>query len=362
MAKIFYSVSGEGRGHAIRACAIVESLRGQHDIVIYAPADAYHLLAPVYQDTEVVVRRIPGLCFHYDSHHRLAYWKVGWPCLRYVADLPHIIHRLEGDFESEQPSLVITDFEPSLPRAAKHCGVPFISLDHQHFLVTYDLSSLPPYLRPHLAYMSQVVRAYYSGQVETVVSSFYFPPLRSGYEQVKQIGVLLRPEILEASPTYGSHILAYLRRFASPALIRALQECGCEVRVYGLGARPPLGSVRFCDVDAFRFAEDLATCRALICTAGNQLVGEALYLGKPVLGMPERGNFEQHINGHFLQDSGTGTSVRMSKIAPVHLHDFLRRLDEFRAKIDRERLYGNPKALDIIKNHLPKSAEAEQAA
>ncbi len=362
MARIFYGVSGEGRGHAMRARAIVESLRNDHEIVIYAPEYAYELLAPVYRASEVEVRRIPGLSFHYDSRHRLAYWKIGWPCLRYFAELPHLIHRLEKDIDREQPNLVITDFEPALPRAARHAGVPFISLDHQHFLVTCDLRSLPSYLRPHTAYMTRVVRAYYSGQVETIVSSFYFPPLKPKYRDVKQVGVLLRPEILHATPSYGDHLLVYVRRFASPALLDALDQCGCEVKVYGLGARPRRGSLHFLGIDAFRFAEDLTTSRALICTAGNQLVGEALFLGKPVLAMPERGNFEQHINGHFLEQSGMGMSVRMSRVAPGHVHDFLRRLDDFRARINRERLYGNPKALAIIKRHLPTSIRSQQAA
>ena len=45
---------------------------------------------------------------------------------------------------------------------------------------------------------------------------------------------------------------------------------------------------------------------AVVSTAGNQLVGEALYLGKPVLVMPERVNFEQAINAHYLEQSGAG--------------------------------------------------------
>ena len=32
-----------------------------------------------------------------------------------------------------KPDLVITDFEPLLPRAARLEGVPYISIDHQHF-------------------------------------------------------------------------------------------------------------------------------------------------------------------------------------------------------------------------------------
>ena len=71
MATMFYSLSGEGRGHATRVRAIVEDLRKLHQTVIYAPGQAYELLSPVYQGTDVVVRHISGLAFHYTSCHQL---------------------------------------------------------------------------------------------------------------------------------------------------------------------------------------------------------------------------------------------------------------------------------------------------
>ena len=56
MATIFYSLSGEGRGHATRVRAVVEELRKRHRVVIYAPGHAYELLLPVYEGTDVDIR------------------------------------------------------------------------------------------------------------------------------------------------------------------------------------------------------------------------------------------------------------------------------------------------------------------
>ena len=66
---------------------------------------------------------------------------------------------------------------------------------------------------------------------------------------VSQIGVLLRDEILRATPEHCEHIVVYLRRFGSPEVFRALEACGCEVRIYGLGAQPPTGQLKFCEID-----------------------------------------------------------------------------------------------------------------
>ena len=358
MATIFYSLSGEGRGHATRVRAVVEELRKQHRVVIYAPGHAYELLLPVYEETEVDVRHIPGLVFHYKEcpstgRRQLDTFKTGIEGLNYIAGYAELSRRLQDDIEVEAPDLVITDFEPALPRVARQAGIPFISLDHQHFLLVSDLRKLPADLQRHAFLMAQVVRGYYRGQVQTVVSSFYFPPLKSNRQDVSQIGVLLRDEILQATPEHGEHIIVYLRRFGSPEVFRALEACGCEIRIYGLGAQRSTGRLKFCKIDMHRFVEDLATSRALISTAGNQLIGEALYLEKPVLAMPEYCNHEQRINGHFLQDSGAGMTVGMEQMQPLYASYFMEHCEEFRSRINRENIHGNITALNIINQYLP---------
>ncbi|MCY4404026.1 MAG: teichoic acid biosynthesis protein [Candidatus Poribacteria bacterium] len=361
MATIFYSLSGEGRGHATRVRAVVEQLRQQHRVVIYAPGHAYELLLPVYEGTEVNVRHIPGLAFHYKhcrltGSRKLDTFKTGMECLHYIAQYTELSRRLQDDIETESPDLVITDFEPALPRVARQVGIPFISLDHQHFLLVSDLRKLPVDLQRHAFFMAQVVRGYYHGQVQTVVSSFYFPPLKPNTQGVSQIGVLLRDEILQATPEHGEHIVVYLRRFGSSEVFRALEACGCEVRIYGLGAQRSIGRLKFREIDMHRFVDDLATSRALISTAGNQLIGEALYLEKPVLAMPEYCNHEQRINGHFLQDSGAGMTVGMEQMTPLYTRYFMKHCEMFRSRIDRQNIHGNTTALNIINQYLPRTA------
>ncbi len=238
MSRIFYSVGGEGRGHAVRALGMIEELRREHELTVYASAQAYELIRSRYINGEITVRRVPGFCFHYSGTRKLNYPKTVWFGIRYIASLKSLVQRLVKDIEKDLPELAIVDFEPYLPRAALRCGLPFISLDHQHFLITYDLSSLPSRLKRHVAYMAKVVQFYYSGQNETLVSSFYFPPLKRGVRNVKQIGVILRPEILRASTEFRQHVVAYFRRFAPPGMLEALDSCGCEVRRrLGVGPR-----------------------------------------------------------------------------------------------------------------------------
>ncbi len=353
MARIFYSMAGEGRGHAARARAMVESLRGKHELTLFAPGDAYDLLAPVYGGTDVRVFRIPGLRFHYTPQHAIDPIRTIREGAGYLWRYRRLVGRIKRSLREDGADLAITDFEPALARAAEECGVPYVSLDHQHFLVVNDLSGLPRELRWKARLMGQFVRFYCRAPVETIVSQFYAPPLRPEFADVTQVGVLLRPEILATRPQPGRHILAYLRREMPANVLDAFRTLGLPVKVYGLGEQPRQGEVEFLPVSQQAFIEDLAAASIVISTAGNQLVGEALYLKKPVLAMPEANNFEQRINAHYLAEGGWGAWVDPHQLSAGVIREFLQRAGEYIARIDPEKVAGNRRALEVIARHLP---------
>jgi len=353
LAKIFYSLSGEGRGHAMRVRAVVENLRGDHDFTLYAYGDALDLLRPLCRSGRVLLKEIPGPRLHYRGF-RLDPLRTTALGLKYLfRDLPGLVDRLGEEIRRGRPDLVITDFEPALPRAALRCGVPFVSLNHQHMLLVNDFSSFPARLRWYGDAMGALVRAYYRGQEKTIVSSFFATPLKPSFRgHALPVGVLLRPELLNATPWRGGYLAAYLRRSATPSLLSALARCGLPVHLYGLGLRPDLGGIRFRAVDNRAFVEDLAGAEALVCTAGNQLVGEALYLEKPVLALPETGNREQEINGHLLRVSGWGRSMAADKLTPGGLRAFLDGLGRLRDDLRPEAVNGTAATLSALRPYL----------
>ena len=300
MAKIFYSLAGEGHGHAVRARTVVDHLRRDHEVVLFTSAQACDLLMRVYGHRigNVRVCRIPGIRFHY-KRGRLSLTRSVTEGLRFQRRMKAIAESLAGAIRSERPNLVITDFEPALPRAAEMCGVPYVSLDHQNFLVAYNLSRLPFGLRAAARVMRCVVRAHYRQQCASIVSSFFSPPYRRGQEKTLSVGPLLRPHLLSASRYTGKHVVSYIRQNTPPRVLELLASLKREVRVYGLGSRKPQGPLRFCTFDEKRFVQDLATSYAVIGAAGNQSIGEALFLGKPILALPERHHHEQRINAWF---------------------------------------------------------------
>lgn len=353
MAKIAFSMAGEGRGHATRVKSVVEALRGEHELILLAPSAAHDLLEQAYRHIPgVSVTRIPGLHFQYRADGRLDYLKTMVHNIPYIRSMSKRTTEIKTLLRQESVDFAITDFEPLLPKAAEKMDIPYISFDHQHFLVINDLSSLPWHLRWKAWLMGLTVKLYYRRQRRTIVSSFYSPPIKSGYGDAVQTGVLLRPEIRRAKPTHGDHILVYMRRFMRDNLLDALRQCGREVRVYGLAPKPDEANIRYLAVDENRFLNDLTTCDAVVSNAGNQLVGEALYLGKPMLALPETGNFEQAINAHYLRASGCGDWIGFERVDASDLRRFLSAVPAMRHQIQPEKFVGNDEAVKTIKQEI----------
>lgn len=350
---LYYGVAGEGRGHAARALALIEQLHLRHRVVVYSYGQALSLLEPACAPLGVEVRALPPLEFAYSAQRTLSYTRTFFKNVGYLRDLDDIFLGVQRRMERDKPDLIISDFEPVLPRVGRRLGIPFLSVDHQHFLLACDVNELPQRLRPHTMWMGAFVRMFCpEGPSETVISSFFPYRMRARYAFAKQVGVMVRRHILDASPEDQGHLVAYMRRAETIDLVPHLRALAYPVRVYGLGAQERLGNVEFCEIDPVRFVDDLASAKALITTAGNQLVGEALYLGKPVYAIPEPQNREQDINAHFVQSMGVGESARATAIDARNLRSFVEKVPFYRARINRQRMVGNSIALRIIEDHL----------
>ena len=315
-------------------------------------------MAPVYvNEPNVDVRQIPGLRFHY-TNGRLDLPKSIARGFSYLGGLKVLARELANDIRREQPELILTDFDPALPRAAEMCGLPYHAIDHQNFLMSYDLSDLPFGLRNFASAMSLAVSAHYSRQESTVVSSFFKTPLRTTSKNVTQVGPFIRQDIREARPAEGEHVICYFRKHTPKNVVELVGQLNVDIRVYGLGERPPIGKLQFRPFDKMRFVDELASCRAYIGAAGNQTLGEALFLGKPVMALPETQHHEQRINAFYLKQMGAGDFRFLEQVQLGDLRDFLSDIDCFASEAAnyQGRLDGTAAALAHVRGLLPKPA------
>jgi UDP:flavonoid glycosyltransferase YjiC (YdhE family) len=106
------------------------------------------------------------------------------------------------------------------------------------------------------------------------------------------------------------------------------------------------------------FVEDLRTARGVVAGGGFSLLSEAVYLGKPVLAMPLHGQFEQLLNGRYLEREGYG--VCATEVTPEVLGDYLDRLGDFEAALGGYKQDGNAVTLQAIEERAAAAAVANR--
>jgi uncharacterized protein (TIGR00661 family) len=308
---MIYGVFGYGRGHATRALAMLPLLERRHEVLVFASGTAFAILS---KEREVV--RVPSIEYRYRGaelavgdtlRHNLG---RGVDLLVGGAELEAVIERVR-DFD---PEVAICDVDPWTHRAGARLGVPRISFDHYGILA---------HCRPPIAAADRlrhlrdvtVYRLLTGRPDRVVVSSFYRAEPRR--PEVRCVGPLLRDAVHQVRASQGEHILGY---FNQPALFTArvedsLAHAGAPVIVYGAGRVGRSGSLDFRAPAERGFLEDLARCRLVVGTAGNQLVGEALHFGKPLLVMPEC-SVEQRVNAAAIVDLGIGERTSVERVSP----------------------------------------------
>ena len=119
--------------------------------------------------------------------------------------------------------------------------------------------------------------------------------------------------MLAAQPEEGDHLLVYQTSTSDAGLVDRLRETGLECRIYGLrrGLRTEErdGNLRFLPFSDEGFVDDLRSARAVVANGGFTLLGEAVYLHRPVLSVPVRHQFEQVLNARYLEREGFGLAA-----------------------------------------------------
>ncbi len=320
MAHILYALNGQGRGHTSRSLAVADELRRRgHEVTFCCGGEAAERLL---RREPVVEVPAPREIVRANRVRLLASARHNAPL---AARLPAIVEELAGRVRELNPALVVSDFEPLAPRAARRLGVPAVALDRQHLLtearVPVPLRHRASAALTHLGVSVMVPRALFARLLVPTFSPF---PLRAG-SRAELLPPILRADVREAVPSDAGHVLVYVNHPAGTGrLLRALGAAEADFVVYNL-PRPPqeYANLAFRPASRRGFVRDLAACRAVVCTAGFTLLSEALWLGKPVLALPNRGFFEQTLNALALARTGRGEVV-FGRLSARRIEGFLR--------------------------------------
>jgi len=120
--------------------------------------------------------------------------------------------------------------------------------------------------------------------------------------------------------------------------------------VYGLRKNAHHGNCVLKEFSEKGFVDDLANARAVVCNGGLSLLGEALYLGKPVFSVPVRNQYEQILNGRYLEELGYG--LHADRIDADVLRLFLGETRKYAARVARHKQDGNRELYDVVDRTL----------
>ncbi len=337
--RILYGVVGEGMGHATRSRVVIEHLLTQgHEVHVLVSGRAHAMLSKHFQG----VHRVHGWHLVYEDNV-VKKGKTAWSNLLDLLREAPILADAYRQLDDFVPEIVISDFESWSYVYAKSHHVPVLSVDNMQIInrCAHDDDVLEGHKAEFLL-AKGIVKSKLPGADRYLVTTFFRPPIRK--ERTTLVAPILRPEVLAAHPTKGTHVLVYSSADSAETLEGVLKSFpNVAFRVYGVRrgivAQEIDGNLAHQPFSETGFVDDLASARAVIAGGGFSLMGEAVYLHKPMLSVPLAGQFEQILNARYLQKLGYG--LCRESVTHADVQELLDRADELTANLTAYHQDGN---------------------
>ena len=116
---------------------------------------------------------------------------------------------------------------------------------------------------------------------------------------------VLKKEVIEAEPVNDGHVTVYLSHYSDDVVLQALQQVrDIRFEVFSKKVKQPVrySNVTLLPISNEGFTKSMIHSLGVIIGAGFETPAEALYLGKKLLVLPIRGQYEQLCNAAALQD------------------------------------------------------------
>ncbi|MEP2448039.1 MAG: glycosyltransferase family protein [Balneola sp.] len=302
--RILYGVQGTGHGHISRAKVIIPLLREIADVDVLISGYNFNLEL----DGKIAFKK-RGISLSYDSKGAIDILETARAIkpVRFVKDLQEIPVQ-EYDF-------VISDFEPVTAWAAQKADVQCLGLSHQAAFLSEKTprpqkkSKVAEGIIKHFAPCDGAIGTHYKRY-----DDFIEPPI-------------LRPLIKELNPTVGGHITVYLPAFDHETLVTIFKQipeirweifsstCDVAYEKYNTKVNP---------VGNDSFLKSFESSLGLLCSAGFEGPSEAMYLGKKLLVIPIRNQYEQICNAAALEELGARAIYSIKPDFTDQLRDWIR--------------------------------------
>ena len=343
---VFYCICGEGMGHAIRSGVILNHLKDKYDLYIFTSNRAYTYLNEKFDNVYEIG------CFNtvYEDN-KVNNMKTFFKAIEEnPQNLKDGYNEIYKKARKLKPNVLVTDFENYGSYVAKLLKIPLISLDNIHMISETKIDYPSEYYGEMLK-AKAVIKTYVPKPKIHILTSFFYPKIRSSKNAIL-FPPVLREEIFKLEPKTEDYILVYQTSKESINLINKLKRLDEKFIVYGFNKNEIDENLIFKEFNDTVFFKDLANSKAVICNGGFTLISEAIYLKKPIFSIPAQGNFEQILNGFYVQKLGYGAFNKTMNIN--RLKAFLAKLPKYQAKLNKNKKTDNTCILREIEYRIEK--------
>ena len=301
--KILYAIQGTGNGHISRSKEVLKYLVKEADVDILV-SETQHEVNLGFK----VKYQLEGLGFVFGKTGGIDYYnsiKKARPN-KFLLDI--------YDLPVEDYDVVISDFEPIASWACKRKKKPYISLSHQ----TAFFSDLMPRPEKINTLAEFIIRWYAPVSI----------PIGLHYEKYDSFieTPIIREDIRNIDVKNMGHYTVYLPSFDEKYITERLNKIDAKWELFSkhYTGRPYNNkNVTINPINNEKFVESLATCEGILCNSGFETPSEALYLGKKILTIPMKGQYEQECNAEALKRLGIKVLGSIDDDFEKHIEDWL---------------------------------------
>lgn len=347
--RIIYSVCGEGMGHAIRSAVIIEHLLKDNEVIIFASDRAYSYLSQKFDN----VYYIDGFNTVYDEN-TAQYTNTFIKGMRNLPkDFKKNIKLMYAISKEFKPNIIISDFEIYANILSKLTRTPLLSVDNIHIITQCKIDISDRYLTERIA-AEGVIRSFIVRPKEYLITTFFYPEIKNE-KKVSLYPPVLRDDILNLKPVNGEHILVYQTSDSNLELISLLKEIDEKFVIYGFNMDKEEKNLLFRKFNEKQFFKDFESCKAVVSNGGFTLIGEAIYLKKPIFCIPVKKQFEQTINAIYIEKLFYGEFHEL--LTKENLEKFLLKLDIYQNSLNKFKHEGNNELIESLDKAIERHAK-----
>lgn len=282
--KILYAIQGTGNGHITRSVSIINELKKRAEVDVLVSGIHSELKLPI--DVNYNYR---GLGFVFGQNGGIDYYQT------YKQNNLSTFFKEIKELPVKNYNFVVSDFEPVSVCAATKVGIPTIGISNQVSVLHPKIKKPWPPVSVSRVFMENYAQCQYN--------------IGLHFEAVDEhiVTPVIRDEIRLGQNTDAGHGLVYLPFYGDEIIFKALKKVdSIEWIVFSKHSKKAYkkANVQFEPVNGPLFNEKLLSCHIVIAAAGFGTTSEALHLGKKMIVIPMKGQYEQKFNAFTLQKFG----------------------------------------------------------